>query len=81
MRGEYDFSGSLRGPIIRSNKERITICLDPAAIQWFREQVSDGGNYQTLINNALLEHIQRQSGTDLEATLRRVLREELAKTS
>ena len=81
MRDEYDFSGSRRGPIVRSSKERITIRLDPAVIQWFREQVSDGGNYQTLINNALLEHIQRQSGTDLETTLRRVLREELRKAS
>ena len=36
-----------------------------------------GGNYQTLINEALREHIERQSGADLETTLRRVLREEL----
>ncbi len=79
MRDEYDFSGSRRGPIIRSSKERITIRLDPEVIQWFREQVKGGGNYQTLINDALLEHIQRQGGADLESTLRRVLREELRK--
>ena len=79
MRDEYDFSGSRRGPIIRSSKERITIRLDPEVIQWFREQVTGGGNYQTLINDALLEHIQRQGGADLESTLRRVLREELRK--
>jgi uncharacterized protein (DUF4415 family) len=81
VRDEYDFSQSRRGPIISSRKERITIRLDPAVIEWFREQVSGGGNYQTLINNALLEHIQRQSGTDLETTLRRVLREERANAS
>jgi len=79
MRDEYDFSGSRRGPIIRSSKERITIRLDPEVVQWFREQVKGGGNYQTLINDALLEHIQRQGGADLESTLRRVLREELRK--
>jgi uncharacterized protein (DUF4415 family) len=38
-----------------------------------------GGNYQTMINDALLEHIKRE-GEPLEDTLRRVLREELSKT-
>ena len=45
---------------------------------WFREQVhsAGGGNYQTLINEALRQHIQaiRQP---LEETLRKVVREEL----
>jgi len=36
MRDEYDFSGSQRGPIIKSNKERITIRLDPEVIEWPR---------------------------------------------
>jgi len=43
--------------------------------------VKGGGNYQTLINDALLGHIQRQSSADLESTLRRVLREELRQAS
>jgi uncharacterized protein (DUF4415 family) len=77
MREEYDFSASQRGAIIKSAKERITIRLDPDIIQWFRDRVKGGGNYQTLINEALREHIERQSGADLETTLRRVLREEL----
>jgi hypothetical protein len=37
-----------------------------------------GGNYQTMINNALVEYIKRE-GEELEDTLRRVLREELRK--
>ena len=77
MRDEYDFSEGQRGAIIKTNKERISIRLDPDIIQWFRERVKGGGNYQTLINEALREHIERQSGADLETTLRRVLREEL----
>ena len=77
MRDEYDFSESKRGAIIKTAKERITIRLDPDIIEWFRERVRGGGNYQTLINEALREHIERQSGADLETTLRRVLREEL----
>ncbi len=78
MRDEYDFSDSKRGAIIKIAKERITIRLDPDIIQWFRDRVRGGGNYQTLINEALREHIERQGGSDLESTLRRVLREELA---
>ena len=78
MRNEYDFSKSKRGAIVKTAKERITIRLDPDIIEWFRERVRGGGNYQTLINEALREHIERQSGADLESTLRRVLREELS---
>lgn len=78
MRDEYDFSQSKRGAIIKTAKERITIRLDPDIIQWFRDRVRGGGNYQTLINEALREYIERQGGSDLESTLRRVLREELA---
>ena len=77
MREEYDFSHSNRGAVIKTAKERITIRLDPDIIQWFRDRAKGGGNYQTLINEALREHIERQSGADLESTLRRVLREEL----
>ena len=77
MRNEYDFSKSERGAIVKTAKERITIRLDPDIIEWFRDRVRGGGNYQTLINEALREHIARQSGADLESTLRRVLREEL----
>lgn len=78
MRDEYDFSDCKRGAIIKTAKERITIRVDSEIIQWFRDRVRGGGNYQTLINEALREHIERQGGSDLESTLRRVLREELA---
>jgi hypothetical protein len=81
MRDEYDFTGSKRGAIVKTAKERITIRLDPDIIGWFRDRVKGGGNYQTLINEALREHIERQSGADLESTLRRVLREELSATN
>ena len=79
MRDEYDFSGAESGPVIKTSKERITIRLDPDVIQWFRDRVQGGGHYQTLINAALQDYIDRQSGTDLESTLRRVVREELRK--
>ena len=61
MRDEYDFTGSKRGAVAKTAKERITIRLDPDIIEWFRSRVKGGGNYQTLINEALREHIGRQS--------------------
>lgn len=80
MEIEYDFSQGKRGAIepVKPGKTRITIRLDDEILAWFRKQVhlAGGGNYQTLINDALREYIQR-SGEPLEVTLRRVLREEL----
>ncbi len=60
-------------------KLRATIRLDPDLIQWFKDQVQGGGNYQSLINEALRQHVQRQ-GEPLEDTLRRVIREEIHAT-
>jgi uncharacterized protein (DUF4415 family) len=78
MKDEYDFSQAKRGAIepTPAGKTRITIRLDDDIIDWFRQQAEQagGGNYQTAINQALREHIERQS---LEALLRRVVREEL----
>ncbi|MEH2142821.1 BrnA antitoxin family protein [Nostoc sp.] len=39
----------------------MTIRLNDEVLAWFREQVhaAGGGNYQTLINNALHEYIQQ----------------------
>lgn len=77
---EYDFSQGKRGAVepIPPGKTRITIRLDDDVLAWFRQQVhlQGGGNYQTLINDALRQHIQ-QKREPLEETLRRVLREEL----
>ncbi len=80
MRKEYDFSKARRGPVVplAKGKTRITIRLDDEVLNWFRECVNQagGGNYQSLMNTALREHIRR-TDEPLEATLRRVLREEL----
>jgi hypothetical protein len=80
MKRKYDFSRAKRGPVISvpKGKTRITIRLDDDILGWFREQVdrAGGGNYQTLINEALWQHIRRVR-EPLETTLRRVLREEL----
>lgn len=60
-------------------KERITIRLDADVLAWFRAQVQGGGNYQTLINDALRAHMGERDGS-LERVLRRVIREELHAT-
>ncbi|MGV2831463.1 BrnA antitoxin family protein [Myxosarcina sp. GI1(2024)] len=54
------------------------IRLDDDILAWFRALVHErgGGNYQTLINDALRQHIQ-QKRESLKETLRRVLRKEL----
>jgi uncharacterized protein (DUF4415 family) len=75
-----DFSKGKRGPVVKPdpNKVRITIRLDADIIEYFKKIVHEagGGNYQTLINDALREHLQiRDKG--LEKTLRKVIREEL----
>ena len=78
MKDEYDFSQGKRGAIdpTPAGKTRITIRLDDDIIAWFRQRAerAGGGNYQTMINQALRDHIDRQS---LEDLLRRVVREEL----
>ena len=82
METEYNFSHGRRGAIDPAppGKTRITIRLDNNVLEWFREQVhlAGGGNYQTLINEALAQHIQNQS-EPMEETFRRVLREELGR--
>jgi len=77
-----DFSKGKRGAIVTPdpNKVRITIRLDADIIEHFKNIVlgAGGGNYQTLINDALREHIQVQD-KGLEKALRKVIREELKK--
>ena len=80
MKKRNDFSGGKRGAVVPAlpGKTRITIRIDDEILHWFREAVDrqGGGNYQTLINAALREHI-RGDRESLEETVRRVLREEL----
>ncbi len=72
------FSRAKRGAVIKleHGKTKISIRLDNAVLDYFRSVADEagGGNYQTLINNALSAYIQQQSV--LEA-VRRVVREEL----
>jgi uncharacterized protein (DUF4415 family) len=63
MKREYNFANAKRGSVISvpKGKTRITIRLDEDVLDWFRQQVNraGGGNYQSLINQALRQHIGR----------------------
>lgn len=80
MKPEYDFTGGTRGAVLASGtgKTRITIRIDDDVLAWFKAQVerAGGGSYQAAINAALRAHVERER-EPLEATLRRVIREEM----
>ncbi len=80
MKEKYDFSKGKRGAVIPSTgrKVRITLRLDRDIIEWFRSKVEEqgGGNYQTMLNDALRKHMEQQE-KPLEEILRKVVREEL----
>src|SRR2546427_1753970 len=78
-RRDIDFSRAKRGAIVKPEpgKTKISIRLDNAVIEYFRNLAdkAGGGNYQTLINDALLEHLHRRSTLD---AVRQAVREEIA---
>ena len=79
MKKEYDFSQGKRGPVVaQGGKTRVTIYLDNEVLNSFRARSeSEGMGYQTMINQALREYLKQQDDALDEATLRRVIREEL----
>ena len=85
MRKGYDLSDARRARDVphlaklqkeAGQKQRITIMLDSDVIQAFRDKAeAEGIGYQTLINRTLREALGSRPLD--EATLRRVLREEI----
>ena len=80
MKTKYDFSKGKRGAVLPQggNKVRITIRLDRDIVDWFRSKVEEqgGGNYQSMLNDALRKHVEHEDNP-LEEVLRRVVREEI----
>jgi uncharacterized protein (DUF4415 family) len=76
---DIDFSRAKRGPVVKPEpgKTKISIRLDNTVLEYFRDLVdkAGGGNYQTLINDALLEYVHRRSTLD---AVRQVVPEELS---
>jgi uncharacterized protein (DUF4415 family) len=84
MKREYDLTKGKRGPVVPlpPEKVRITIRLDRDIVDHFRDLVRKAhrGNYQTLINEALREQVQRPGlAQQVSAEVRSVLREELGR--
>ena len=82
MKREYDFSKAKRGPVVRQpGKARITIYIDNPVLEAFRERANGAGRgYQTMINEALREYLDRSEARIDADTIRRIVREELRKT-
>ena len=79
MRKEYDFSKGRRGAVVpQPGKTRITIYLDDQVLDAFRERADAAGRgYQTMINEALRQHLGKSREPVDADTLRRIVREEL----
>jgi uncharacterized protein (DUF4415 family) len=85
MRKQYDFSKAKRAKTVphlarlqveAKGKTRITIMLDNDLLMTFRAKAaSEGTGYQTLINQTLRRAADAKPVD--EATLRRIIREEL----
>jgi uncharacterized protein (DUF4415 family) len=52
-----DWSGAVRGKFYRPVKEQVTLRIDADLLAWFRQHED---KYQTAINSALREHVERQ---------------------
>ena len=84
MKQRYDFSKGKRGRILppeteQRGKTRITIRLDEDLVDYFLQEAERSGGsagYQTLINDALRQHVEG-TAPKLEDTLRRILSEEI----
>lgn len=88
MKPKYEFGKGKRGRILPPEpqprgKTRITIRIDEDIVDAFlKEADASGGSvgYQTLINDALRQHVEGRA-PQLEDTLRRILREEIRAVS
>ena len=58
-----DWSDARRGVFYRPVNQQITLRIDADIIAWFKAQ-AHGRGYQTDINGALREHVQRTSHSD-----------------
>ena len=79
MRDEYDFSKGKRGAVVpQKGKTRISIFIDNAILDEFRARADKAGTgYQTLINDALKNHLLESDRPITEQVLRQVLRQEM----
>ena len=56
-----DWSGAKRGRFYRPVKKQLTLRVDADVIAWFKGRTTGGRGYQTGINRALREYVEKQS--------------------
>lgn len=83
MKSEYDMTDAKRGAVLPAEgKTRVTLYLNAAVLEASRKRAEGQGiGYQTLINETLKEGLGPGTAPVDAQTLRRVLREELARTT
>jgi uncharacterized protein (DUF4415 family) len=55
-----NWSDAKRGVFFRPLKQQLTLRLDADVIDWFRRHAAKGRGYQTEINRALRDHVERR---------------------
>jgi uncharacterized protein (DUF4415 family) len=80
MKVEYDFSKGRRGQAVPTKgKTRVTMYLDDKIVAAFKaESGRTGTGYQTLINEALAQHIGIAEKPMTADQVRKIVREELS---
>jgi uncharacterized protein (DUF4415 family) len=83
MKKEYSFEGAKRGPVVsQRGKTRITLYVDNDVLEEFRARADSAGyGYQTMINEALREHLGKAEKPVGEGVLRQVIREGLQRAA
>ncbi|MBV9549712.1 MAG: BrnA antitoxin family protein [Alphaproteobacteria bacterium] len=56
-----NWAGGKRGALYRPLKQQLTLRLDADVVAWFRDHAPKGQGYQTDINRALRDHVQRKA--------------------
>lgn len=70
MKNNYDFSQGKTGLVqpISSHQTKLTILIDNDILEWLGEQIgqTEGGDYFTLINQALRDYKKQKQAQDIE---------------
>ncbi len=79
MKENYDFSQGKRGAVIpqSSHQTKLTILIDNDILEWFSNQVeqAEGGDYLTLINQALRDYMKDKNREYQETEKEKLIQE------
>jgi uncharacterized protein (DUF4415 family) len=55
-----DWSNAVRGKFYRPVKQQLTLRIDADVVDWFKRHSGQSKGYQTRINRALREYVERE---------------------